>query len=111
MSSVLSTLDSFMQQPHSIIILVSSMVSRDEKKITSNTLDLNNSMTRMLGKVLGINDAGQIDIDKKLKTYGVDSLLTFELRHVLDKYFNVTLILDKIPEMTIRQLQELTNKI
>lgn len=83
-----------------------------DKRIRSNVAHHANAIIKVLGRVLGINDPKDFDMDKKLRMYGLDSLNNLEIKQTLDKYFNIILTTQKISEMTPGELLELTkNKI
>lgn len=105
LTSVLSTMDLFLQLPYPI--LVSYMMAENQKIISS--ID-SNSITNVLAKILGIKDINTIDYNRKLRKYGVDSLINLEIRQTLDKFFNILLPVQKIPDLTIKELLELTTK-
>lgn len=104
-ASVLSTMDLFLQLPYPILV---SYVMAENQKIISSVDS--NSIISVLAKILGIKDMSTIDYSRKLRKYGVDSLINLEIRQTLDKFYNILLPVTKIPDLTIKELLELTTK-
>ena len=61
-------------------------------------------------QVLGIRDPSRVNVDSQLNGLGLDSLMNFEVRGLLEKEFGVTIASVDLPKMTLKDIVELTSQ-
>ena len=60
-------------------------------------------------KVLGVRDPNRLNLDSKLNELGLDSLMNFEIRNILEKDFNVSVASSDLQRMSLGDLVEATS--
>lgn len=103
MSSCLSTMDIFLQQPHSV---VASMVLADKRKGTGTS---NISLTDAVANILGIKDSSTVSPGASLADLGMDSLMGAEIKQTLERNFDLVLSAQEIRALTFGRLVELNS--
>lgn len=104
MSSCLSTLRKLMTQSYAV---ASSFVLA-EKTIETGQDEQERKLTPFDAamKVIGITDTENVNSSTHLIDLGLDSLMTTEIRQVMERQFGITLKVDEIRNLTIKQLRE-----
>lgn len=59
-------------------------------------------------QVLGIRDPNRLNLDSKLNELGLDSLMNFEVRNLLERDFGVTVSSRELQNMSVREVVEAT---
>lgn len=102
-SSCLSTMDIFLQQPHSV---VSSIVLAEKGKSASGS---NISLTDAVANILGIKDSSTVAPSATLADLGMDSLMGAEIKQTLERNFDLVLSAQEIRALTFGRLIELNS--
>lgn len=103
MSSCLTTLDIFLQQPHPVL---SSMVLAEKHKSDDGNKI---SLVEAVANILGIRDANSVNPNDSLGDVGMDSLMGTEIKQTLERNYDVILSPQEIRNLTIAKLQELSS--
>lgn len=103
MSSCLSTLDTLLQQPHSV---VASMVLVEKRKGTTGS---SISLTDAVANILGIKDSSTVPPTASLADLGMDSLMGSEIKQTLERNFDLILSAQDIRGLTFGRLIELSS--
>ncbi|KAJ8319449.1 hypothetical protein KUTeg_004540 [Tegillarca granosa] len=103
MTSCLSTLDQFLNQPHPV---VSSFVpaEKETRKETGK-----HDLVASVCNILGIKDASQVNADISLGDLGLDSLMGVEVKQTLERDFNVNLSMKEIRLLSLNRLKEISD--
>ncbi|KAG5885209.1 hypothetical protein JTB14_012232 [Gonioctena quinquepunctata] len=104
MSSCLATMDTFLQQPHSV---VASMVLAEKRKGTGGGSQI--SLTDAVGNILGIKDTSNIAPTASLADLGMDSLMGAEIKQTLERNYDLVLSAQEIRALTFGQLKDLSS--
>lgn len=100
MDSCLTTMDIFLQQPHPV---VGSMVLAENKNHTDpNTKE---NIMGSVAHVMGIKDAKSINKNQTLAELGMDSLMSTEIKELLERNFNQIMTSREIRELTFAQIE------
>lgn len=102
-SSCLTTLDIFLQQPHSV---VASMVLAEKRKGNAGN-DI--TLTDAVANILGIKDASTVAPSASLADLGMDSLMGSEIKQTLERNFDLVLSAQDIRALTFGRLIELSS--
>ncbi|XP_071129497.1 fatty acid synthase-like isoform X4 [Mytilus edulis] len=104
MSSCLSTLRKLMT--HSYAVASSFVLA--EKTIETGQDEQERKLTPLdaVMKVIGITDTENVNSSTHLIDLGLDSLMTTEIRQVMERQFGITFKVDEIRKLTIKQLRE-----
>ncbi len=103
-SSCLSTLDSILRTDHSVI---SSRIPKDVEKKCKSGSDLWTNIK----KIMGIENDDRIDPKTRLLDLGIDSLMSVEIRFLIEKDFQKTLQNEEIINLTIQDILFIESKI
>lgn len=103
MPSCLATIDTFLQQPHSV---VASMVLAEKRKATSANQV---SLTDAVANILGIKDANTVAPVATLADLGMDSLMGAEIKQTLERNYDLVLSAQEIRGLTFGKLQDLSS--
>ncbi|XP_012261752.1 fatty acid synthase [Athalia rosae] len=105
MSSCLSTMDVFLQQPHPVL---GSMVLADKGKTgdTANQVGL----LEAVGNILGIKDVKTVNPNNTLADLGMDSLMGTEIKQTLERGYDLVLSAQEIRGLTFGKLIEFSNQ-
>lgn len=104
MSSCLSTMDLFLQQPNAV---VSSMVLAEKRKGPGDGNQV--SLTDAVANILGIKDAKTVSPASTLADLGMDSLMGAEIKQTLERNYDVVLSAQEIRALTFGRLVDLQN--
>lgn len=104
MSSCLSTIDMFLQQPHAV---VASMVLAEKRKGNGDANKLN--LTDAVGNILGIKDVSTVSATATLADLGMDSLMGAEIKQTLERTYDLVLSAQEIRALTFGRLIELNS--
>ncbi|XP_046612929.1 fatty acid synthase [Neodiprion virginianus] len=104
MSSCLSTMDVFLQQPHPVL---ASMVLADKGKAgdASNQVGL----LEAVGNILGIKDVKTVNPNNTLADLGMDSLMGTEIKQTLERSYDLVLSAQEIRGLTFGKLIEFSS--
>lgn len=100
MISCLNTMDIFLQQPHPV---VGSMVLPENKNHTDPNSKEN--IIDSVANVMGIKDAKTINKNQTLAELGMDSLMSTEIKELLERKFNQVMTSREIRELTFAQIE------
>lgn len=104
MYSCLKTMDSFLQQSYPIL---ASMVLANKQN--HSNFNKNLSLSDAVAKVLGIKNIESININQKLIDFGMDSLMSTEIRQIFEINFNCIVNTSDIRNMTFKKLIEFSS--
>ncbi|KAJ8972225.1 hypothetical protein NQ314_000286 [Rhamnusium bicolor] len=102
MSSCLSTMDLFLQQPNAV---VASMVLAEKHK---GTIANQVSLTDAVANILGIKNAATVTTSASLADLGMDSLMGAEIKQTLERNYDLVLSAQEIRALTFGRLIELS---
>lgn len=102
-SSCLSTMDMFLQQPHPV--LASSVLAEKHKSDDGNKTDL----IATIANILGVKDIKSINPHNSLADLGMDSLMGTEIKQTLERNYDILLSAQEIRILTFAKLQELSS--
>lgn len=102
MSSCLTTMDIFLQQPHPV---VASMVLAEKRKGSGDANKVN--VTDAVGNILGIKDVKTVPPTSTLADLGMDSLMGAEIKQTLERNYDLVLNAQEIRALTFGRLIEL----
>lgn len=102
--SCLCALDTLLKSPQAI---VSSLVVPDK----SNDLnpDSKLSLIKSIMKVMGIRDIKAVSTKASLAELGMDSLMSVEIKQVLEREFDIFLTSQQLRQITFAKLEEFSN--
>ncbi|GFR26748.1 fatty acid synthase [Trichonephila clavata] len=101
--SCLSVLDKFLQQKHPVVLSCVPYLPAE----TSSTKTSKPNILSAVGKIFGIADISSTNPDLSLLELGMDSLLEVELRHLLEREYDLTIGISEMRKLTIKDLKEL----
>jgi fatty acid synthase len=102
MSSCLTTMDTFLQQPNAV---VASMVLAEKRKTGSDASDV--SLIDAVANILGIQDPTTVTTSSTLADLGMDSLMGAEIKQTLERNYDLVLSAQEIRALTFGRLIEL----
>ncbi|XP_075224694.1 fatty acid synthase-like [Lycorma delicatula] len=102
MSSCLSTIDMFLQQPQAVM---ASMLVAEKRKGASDGNEV--SLIDAIANILGIKDTNTVAPSSTLADLGMDSLMGAEIKQTLERGYDVVLSAQEIRGLTFGRLQEL----
>lgn len=102
MSSCLTTMDTFLQQPNAV---VASMVLAEKRKSSGGGSQV--SLTDAVANILGIKDAKTVAPAATLADLGMDSLMGAEIKQTLERNYDLVLSAQEIRGLTFGRLIEL----
>lgn len=103
MSSCLTTMDIFLQQPHPV--LASAVLAERYKPDDDNKADL----VAAVANILGMKDVDSINPNNTLADLGMDSLMGTEIKQTLERNYDIVLSAQEIRVLTVAKLQELSS--
>lgn len=104
MSSCLSTMDVFLQQPQPVL---ASMVLAEKRRGGSGSNQV--SLLDAVANILGIKDTKTVNTTASLADLGMDSLMGAEIKQTLERSYDVVLSAQEIRGLTFGRLQELAS--
>ncbi|PRD27482.1 UNVERIFIED_CONTAM: Fatty acid synthase [Trichonephila clavipes] len=99
--SCLSALDKFLQQKHPVVLSCVPYIPPE----MSSTETSKPSILFAVGKIFGISDISSINSEISLGELGMDSLIEVELRHLLEREYDLMLSVPEMRNLTIRKLR------
>nr|XP_031302754.1 fatty acid synthase-like [Camelus dromedarius] len=105
-ASCLEVLDLFLNQPHPVLssfVLAKKATAHDDG---SSQQDL----VKAVAHILGIRDLATINLDSSLADLGLDSLMSVEVRQMLEREHELVLSMREVQQLTLRKLQELSSQ-
>lgn len=103
--SCLNALDTLLQSPQAI---VSSLVVAD-KSTGDQHQDPKLTLIKSIMKIMGIRDIKAVSMNASLAELGMDSLMSVEIKQVLEREFDVFLTIQQLRSITFAKLDELSN--
>ncbi|CAH0546412.1 unnamed protein product [Brassicogethes aeneus] len=104
MSSCLTTIDVFLQQPHAV---VASMVLAEKRKAGGDANQV--SLTDAVANILGLKDTSNVSANASLADLGMDSLMGAEIKQTLERNYDLVLSAQEIRALTFGRLNELNS--
>ncbi|GFS66889.1 fatty acid synthase, partial [Nephila pilipes] len=101
--SCLSVLDKFLQQNHPVVLSCVPHVPLE----TSSSKSSKQSVLSAVGKIFGLSDMSSINPEISLGELGMDSLIGVELRHLLEREFDLMLGIPELRKLTVKDLKKL----
>ncbi|XP_003423914.1 fatty acid synthase [Nasonia vitripennis] len=101
MSSCLTTMDTFLQQPHPVL---ASMVLAEKHKPTDGQNQV--GLLEAVGNILGIKDVKTVNLNNSLADLGMDSLMGTEIKQTLERNYDIVLSPQEIRGLTFAKLKE-----
>ncbi|CAG2107023.1 unnamed protein product [Medioppia subpectinata] len=100
------TLDELLE---SGVTICSSVLFRDEKtrKTCDSATDGHNLLTTVC-RILGHKDLEAFDAKTRLSELGMDSLLTVETKHAIERDFELVLSTQEIRNLTIERIRQIS---
>ncbi|KAF2885751.1 hypothetical protein ILUMI_20424 [Ignelater luminosus] len=102
--SCLATIDTFLQQPHTI---VSTLVLAEKHKNGEATSEI--SIVDAVADILGVKYGKTVQLNATLSDLGMDSLMSAEIKVTLERNYHLTLSVQEIRALTFGRLTELSN--
>ncbi|KAK9880938.1 hypothetical protein WA026_013269 [Henosepilachna vigintioctopunctata] len=102
MTSCLSTMDMFLQQPHAV---VGSMVLAEKRKSGGDGNKVN--LIDAVANILGLKDTGNLPSSTTLAELGMDSLMGAEIKQTLERNHDIIMNAQEIRGLTFGKLGEL----
>lgn len=103
-SSCLNELDTLLTHPEPI---VSSMVVAEKRYGAS---DGSVSLFDSVLNIMGVRDTKSISLNTTLNEMGLDSLMTVELKQLLERDYDMNLSTQEIRSLTFQMVQDMSNK-
>lgn len=104
-SACLHVLDTLLTAPSPV---VSSVVVADKSNADSSH-DPQMSLIKSVMKIMGIRDVKTISTNASLAELGMDSLMSVEIKQMLEREFDVFLSAQELRSITIGKFQEMSN--
>lgn len=104
-SSCLNVLDKLLTTPNPI---VSSIVIAD-KNASDNSGDPQRSLMKSVMKIMGIRDVKTISTNASLAELGMDSLMSVEIKQMLEREFDIFLSAQELRSITFGKFQEMSS--
>lgn len=102
--SCLSVLDRFLSSPHAVTSsVVKSQAAKSKSSAGGNTAGL----LEMVSKILGIKDLGAMRPETTLGNLGMDSLMSVEIKQILEREYDYILSNADKQALTIAKLVEI----
>ncbi|XP_033753240.1 LOW QUALITY PROTEIN: fatty acid synthase-like [Pecten maximus] len=108
MSSCLSTLDTFLNQPHPIM---SSFVLAEKVNKRSKGQSSKKNLVDAICNILGVKDPSTLDFDTSLGDLGLDSLMGVEVKQTLERDFDLTLSMREIRQLSVSKLKVISENL
>ncbi|XP_021358822.1 fatty acid synthase-like [Mizuhopecten yessoensis] len=108
MSSCLSTLDNFLNQPHPVM---SSFVLAEKVNQMSSGQSSKKNLVDAICNILGVKDPSTLDSDTSLGDLGLDSLMGIEVKQTLERDFDLTLSMREIRQLNISKLKVISENL
>lgn len=102
MTSCLDVFDLFLKYPHPIL---SSMVVADNHTKDADELNLIDD----IANILGIKDKNNINESASMLDLGLDSLMSTEIKQLLERKYDLVLTIEEIRNLTIKKLEQIQN--
>lgn len=99
-ASCMATMDIFLQQPYAIV--GSMVLAENQIQTDSNSKE---NLIDSVCNVMGIKDAKSINKHHSLAELGMDSLMSTEIKELLERNFNQIITSREIRELTFAQLE------
>ncbi|XP_060068605.1 fatty acid synthase-like [Ylistrum balloti] len=100
--SCLEVLEALLHQPHPV---VSSYVPAQTEDLGPQAKGQKQDITTSVLQIIGIQPGNTPSLDKPLVEIGLDSLMLAEIKQLLDHEFDLSISVDEIRSLTIRQLR------
>ncbi|KAI1303654.1 Fatty acid synthase [Halotydeus destructor] len=104
MFSCFEVMDKCMQGSSPVCISYVKAEKRDSRSTSSDTVDILNVITRLLG----LKDMSNLDQDITLGGLGVDSLIAVEIKQALDKTLDTQVTVREVRDLTVGRLVQLS---
>lgn len=104
MVSCLTTMDSFLQQPHPVL---ASMVLAERQKSGEGSNQV--GLLEAVSNILGIKNIKSINVNTSLADLGMDSLMGTEIKQTLERNYDLVLSGQEIRGLTFAKLNELSS--
>uniref|UniRef100_A0A1B6DTB3 Fatty acid synthase n=1 Tax=Clastoptera arizonana TaxID=38151 RepID=A0A1B6DTB3_9HEMI len=104
MSSCLSTMDKFLQQPQPVL---ASMVIAEKRRSGGDSNQI--GLLDAVANILGIKDVSTVSTASSLADLGMDSLMGAEIKQTLERNYDVVLSAQEIRGLTFGKLNELAS--
>ncbi|KAL1474714.1 hypothetical protein MTO96_037783, partial [Rhipicephalus appendiculatus] len=101
--SCMAVMDAFLSQSHPV---VSSFVKRSSS--TAADCKDKGDLVQNVAHVLGIKDASTVNPSITLGELGIDSLMTVEVRQLLERDYDVALSMQEVRQLSVAQLREIS---
>ncbi|KAL1471047.1 hypothetical protein MTO96_040149 [Rhipicephalus appendiculatus] len=101
-ASCMEVMDCFLSQKHPV---VSSFV-KDDSSFLSDPKDKHNLLLSA-AHILGIKDPSSLNPNISLGELGIDSLMSVELRQLLERDYDLTLSMQEIRQLTVARLRDI----
>ncbi|XP_058792836.1 fatty acid synthase [Phymastichus coffea] len=101
MTSCLTTMDTFLQQPHPVL---ASMVLAEKRKSSDSGSQI--GLLEAVGNILGVKDVKTINPNNSLADLGMDSLMGTEIKQTLERNYDIVLSPQEIRGLTFGKLKE-----
>ncbi|XP_065298319.2 fatty acid synthase-like [Dermacentor albipictus] len=102
--SCMAAMDGFLSQSNPV---VSSFVKSSLSSVAENKEKQN--LVYTVAHILGIKDASLLNPNISLGELGIDSLMSVEVRQLLERDYEVTLSMQEIRQLTVSQLREMSD--
>ncbi|XP_037571297.2 LOW QUALITY PROTEIN: fatty acid synthase-like [Dermacentor silvarum] len=103
-ASCMALMDSFLSQKHPV---VSSFV-KDDSLSVGDSKD-KRELVRSAAHILGIKDPSSLSSNITLGELGIDSLMSVELRQLLERDYDLALSMQEVRQLTIGRLREISD--
>ncbi|KAH7943510.1 hypothetical protein HPB52_009166 [Rhipicephalus sanguineus] len=102
-TSCMEVMDCFLSQKHPV---VSSFVKDDSSSLNDHTGK--QDLLLSAAHVLGIKDPSSLNPNISLGELGIDSLMSVELRQLLERDYDLTLSMQEIRQLTVSRLRDIS---
>lgn len=104
--SCLNALDTLLESPQAI---VSSIVVADKGGHDAHGQDSQLTLVKSIMKIMGIRDIKAVSTNASLAELGMDSLMSVEIKQVLEREFDVFLTAQQLRSTTFAKLEEISS--
>ncbi|XP_069122700.1 fatty acid synthase-like [Argopecten irradians] len=108
MSSCLSTLDIFLNQP---LPVMSSFVLAEKANQRSKGQNSKKNLVDAICNILGVKDSSTLDYDTSLGDLGLDSLMGVEVKQTLERDFDLSLSMREIRQLSVSKLKVISENM